>query len=404
MNEATPVLAPNPATPVLRSRPRFLVAAIVVLALGAIAFGVSRAVAKAPASPPPPAPPAAPKVTVAPVEQRLLTDYEELIGRVDAAETVELRARVSGHLDAVNFQSGQLVKKGDLLFTIDPRWYQAQYDLALARAELAEREAQRAETLLAAAAISSEEADARRSRVAEARAVLATARLDLEHTEVRSPIDGRVSRALVTTGNLVSGSPGNATLLTTIVSVGEAYVYADVDEATVLKFNRLIREHGLVMENGRVPVAMQLADESGYPRRGYIESADNRLNPATGSLVLRLVFPNPDQALVPGLFARVRLPVGAPHPTFLVNERAIGTDQSQKFVLAVTKENTAVYRTVKLGGSVDGLRVVRSGLNPGDNVIVNGLQRVRPGMTVQPELAVAALAPSGGSASVAAAK
>src|SRR5687768_12850830 len=198
--------------------------------------------------------PTAPKVTVAPVEEKLVTEYEELIGRVDAAETVELRARVSGHLERVHFQAGQLVRHGDVLFTIDSRWHRAQFDLAqaqaeqaVARADVADREAKRAADLLAAAAISSEEADARRSRaiearaaVASARAALATAQLDLEHTQVRAPIAGRVSRALVTPGNLVSGATGNATLLTTIVSQGDAYVYADLDENTLLKFNRLL--------------------------------------------------------------------------------------------------------------------------------------------------------------------
>ena len=378
-----------------------IIAAIVIAIVAAYFINHARAADSAVAVV---AAPPAPKVTVALVEQKLLTEYGDLIGRVDAAETVELRARVSGHLDAVNFQSGQLVKKGDLLFTIDPRWYQAQFDLASAHADLAEREARRAEKLLASGAISSEEAEARGSRAAEARALLATARLDLDYTEVRAPIDGRVSRALVTPGNLVSGSPDGATLLTTIVSVGDAYVYADVDEATVLKFNRLLRENGIATENGRVPVAMQLADESDYPRHGYIESTDNRLNPATGSLVLRLVFPNTDNALLPGLFVRVRLPIGAPQPTLLVNERAIGTDQSQKYVLAVAKDHTAVYRTVKLGGSVEGMRVVRSGLNAGDEIIVNGLQRVRPGMTVDPEMAAVAVGPlpSSGATAVAA--
>ena len=400
MNDSAPSVSTSTALLTTRRWLRVTtLATALVIALGTIAYAVNRATAAedAPAASAPPAP----KVTVAPVEEKLLTEYEELIGRVDAAETVELRARVSGHLDAVSFQSGQLVKKGDVLFTIDPRWYRAQFDLATAHAELADREARRADALLAAAAISSEEADARRSRAAEAHALLDTARLDLEHTLVRAPIDGRVSRALVTPGNLVSGSPDGATLLTTIVSVGDAYVYADVDEATVLKFNRLVREHGLVTENGRVPVTMQLADETDYPRHGYIESADNRMNPATGSLVLRLVFPNTDNALIPGLFARVRLPVGAPRPTLLVNERAIGTDQSQKFVLAVAKDHTAVYRTVKLGGSVDGMRVVRSGLSAGDEIIVNGLQRVRPGMIVDPEVAAVAVVPAPSSSATA---
>lgn len=353
----------------------------------------SAATSAAPAAPP------APRVTIASVEQQLVTEYEEITGRVDATETVELRARVSGHVDAVRFQAGQLVRRGDVLFTIDPRWYRAQLDLAAAQVEqaraqfeIAEREAKRADDLLAASAISSEEAESRRSRavqahaaLASATAALATAQLDHEHTEVRAPIDGRISRALITPGNLVSGAPGNATLLATIVAQGDAYVYADIDESTLLKFNRLLRENRLAVEQGRVPVEMQLADEEGYPRRGYIESTDNRLNPDTGSLGLRLVFANADQALVPGLFARVRIPISAPRRALLVSERAIGTDQSQKFVLAVAQDNTAVYRTVKLGGAVHGKRVVLAGLEPTDRVIVNGLQRVRPGMKVDPE-------------------
>jgi RND family efflux transporter MFP subunit len=207
---------------------------------------------------------------------------------------------------------------------------------------------------------------------------------------VRAPITGHVSRALVTPGNLVSGSPGNATLLTTIVSIGEAFVYADLDEAAVLRFNRLIRENRLPLANGHVAVEMQLADESGYPRRGFIESSDNRLNFATGSLVLRMVFANTDHALLPGLFARVRVPISTPQPTLLISERAVGTDQSQKFVFALDKNNTVAYRTVKLGGTIEGKRIVRDGLKPGEQIVVNGLQRVRPGMTVQPEVAAVA--------------
>jgi RND family efflux transporter MFP subunit len=315
----------------------------------------------------------------------------------------------------VRFQAGQLVKKGDVLFAIDPRWYRATYDLARAQvdearahASVAEREAKRADELLAAAAISSEEAEARRSRALEAKAALASAeaalasaRLDFENTEVRAPIDGRISRALVTPGNLVSGAPGNATVLATIVSTGAAYVYADIDETTLLKFNRLLREHRIALDHGHVPAELQLADENGFPRHGYIESTDNRLNPDTGSLMVRLVFPNSDNALVPGLFARVRIPVGAPQPALLISDRAIGTDQSQKFVLALAENNTAAYRTVKLGGLVADKRVVLSGLHTGDRVIVNGLQRVRPGMTVDPEVAVASAAKSSSATTVA---
>jgi membrane fusion protein, multidrug efflux system len=374
--------APTPRAPASARRRRLTIGAtIALLAIsGALILGISHGAAadRAPA----PAAPPAPRVTVAPVQERLLTEFQELTGRVDALETVELRARVSGHMEAVHFQAGQLVHAGDVLFTIDPRWYRATVDLATAeverarvRAEIAERESRRADDLLAQKAISIEEADARRSSHAEAQAALlsaeatlTTARLDLENTEVRAPIDGRVSRAFVTPGNLVSGAPGNATTLARIVSTGDAYVYADVDENTVLTFNRLRREGRLPLENGRVPVDLQLADEDGFPHRGYIESTDNRLDPATGSLALRMVFANPDDELVPGLFARVRVPVSAPQQTLLVSDRAIGTDQNQKFVLTVD-----------------------AGLEAGDTVVVNGLQRVRPGMTIEPELATASV-------------
>jgi multidrug efflux system membrane fusion protein len=374
-------------------RHTLVVAAGVFAAVGAGLYLAAPVHLRAASAAAPVAPPA-PRVTVAPVEQQLVTEYEELTGHVDAIETVELRARVSGHLETVNFQAGQLVQKGDVLFTIDPRWYQAQFDLATARAEVAAREAARADRLLAASAISSEEAESRRASAAEARAALATAQLDLEHTAVRAPITGRISRAFVTAGNLISGAPGNATLLTTIVTVGDAYVYADLDEATLLKFNRLAREGLILTRNGRIPVDLQLADENDYPRHGYIESTDNRVNPATGSLAVRLVFPNEDNALIPGLFARVRIPVSAPQSALLVSERAIGTDQSQKFVFAVGHDNTVTYRTVKLGSVIDGKRVVREGLQPGETIIVNGLQRVRPGMTVAPELQAVATTPA----------
>jgi len=337
----------------------------------------------------------APRVTLAPVEVESLSEYDEITGHVDATETVELRARVSGHLEAVHFQAGQIVHEDDVLFTIDPRWYRATFDLATARAQDAEREAKRASELLAASAISSEEAEARRARAAEAEAELATARLDLEHTEVRAPITGRISRALITKGNLISGSPGDASLLATIVSVGQAYVYADIDEATFLRFNRYAQEHAS-SSDGRIPVALELADETGYPRQGYIESASNHLNPETGSLTLRLVFPDRDGALVPGLFARVRVPISAPRPTVLVSERAVETDQSQKFVLVVGQDRVASYRTVTLGGSVGDKRIVEKGLRLGDSVIVNGLQHVRPGMAVDPEPAIASLSSAPG--------
>ena len=368
----------------------------VALAAGAAYFGWRAFTAdqKPPVSAPP-----APKVTVAPVEQRIVTDYRELLGRVDAVESVEVRPRVSGHIDEVRLQAGQIVKKGDVLFVIDPRWYRAQFDLASAAVErakvrlrIAERDAHRSDALLAGHTISVEEADTRTSHFDEmrtdllsAQAALDAARLDLQYTEVRASISGRVSRAYVTAGNLVSGSPGGAALLTSIVSVGDVYVYADVDEATLLAFNRLTRAGALATENGRVPVEMQLSDEASFSHHGYIESAENRLDSGTGSLVLRMVFPNPDGQLIPGLFARVRLPVSAPQATLMISDRAIGTDQSQKFVFTVAADNKVAYRTVKLGPVTEGKRIVREGLQAGDRVIVNGIQRARPGIIVDPE-------------------
>ncbi|MCF3650428.1 efflux RND transporter periplasmic adaptor subunit [Synoicihabitans lomoniglobus] len=345
--------------------------------------------------------PPAPAVTVSSPRQRTLVEAAEITGRIHALEMVDLRAEVPGRLDAVHFQSGQVVQQGDLLFTLDARTYAAAHAAAAAavvRAEAtattARRDADRADLLLSREAISTEEADTRRARAAEAEANLLVARaerdrtaVDLERTSVRAPITGRVSRALVTTGNLVSP----ATPLTTLVSVGDAYVHADVDEATVLRLQRLLREGQVQLDDvGRIPVDMQLADEAGFPRHGFVESLDNHLDPTTGSLTVRMVFPNTGDALTPGLFARVRLPLGSPEPALLISERAIGTDQSQKFVLVVGDDNTVAYRPITLGPVVDGERVIRTGLQPEDRVIVNGLQRVRPGTSVTVETAALA--------------
>ncbi len=336
-----------------------------------------------------------PKVTVAPVTTREIVEWEELTGRTEAIETVEVRPRVSGHIQEVRFQSGQIVKKGDVLFVIDPRWHQAEFDRrkaeyeqAKVRLENAEREARRTEQLLASKAISAEEADARQARFSEAKAGLLAAeaardfaKLDLEFTEVRAPIDGRVSRAIVTPGNFVSGNAGNATLLTTIVTVEPIYVYADFDENSLLKFNQLAREKKLPAGE-KVPVQMQLGNEEGFPHQGYIESFDNRLDAGTGSILLRAVFPNEDGTIVPGLFARIRVPLSEKYSALVVSESAVGTDQALKFVLTLSASNTVEYREVKLGPSIEGMRVVRSGLKPGEEIVVNGLARVRPGMPV----------------------
>jgi multidrug efflux system membrane fusion protein len=313
---------------------------------------------------------------------------------------VEVRPRVSGHIQEVRFDAGKLVKKGDVLFVIDPRWHQAEferrqaeYEQAKVRLENAEREANRTGQLLTNHAISTEEAEARDFRFKEAKAALLasqaardTAELDLDYTEIRAPINGRVSRALVTPGNYVSGIPGAASILTTLVSVDPMYVYADIDENSLLKFNALAQAQKLEGgTDGKVPVELQLADEQGFPHRGYIESFDNRLDPNTGSILLRAVFDNKDERIVPGLFARIRVPLSARHPALLVEERAIGTDQGQKYVFSLSPSNTVEYRAVKLGPDVNGKRIIREGLKAGEQIVVNGLQRVRPGMPVAPQ-------------------
>jgi RND family efflux transporter MFP subunit len=367
----------------------FLSSTVSTLAVGALAIFSSGCGKQASQQGPPPA-----AVTVAPVQQKEIVEWSEFTGRTEPVESVEIRPRTSGYIQEVRFQSGQMVKKGDVLFVIDPRWNQAVFDQRQAEYEQAKSENDRTAKLLANNAISAEEAEGRKARYEEAKAALDSARLDLEYTEVRAPIDGRVSRALLTEGNYVSGNAGSASLLTTVVSVNPVYVHADIDEDTLLKFNELVYSKKLgTTDDGKIPVQLELADEDNFPHQGYIESFDNKLDPDTGSILLRAVFPNDDGRIVPGLFARIRIPLSERHNALLIDERSIGTDQANKFVLTLSPTNTVQYQAVELGPLVDGKRVVRSGLEVGEKIVVNGLARVRPGMPVTPQDEVANTAP-----------
>ena len=337
------------------------------------------------------------QVTVATVETRDLVEWEEFTGRIEAMEMVELRPRVSGYITKVHFKAGTLVKEGDVLFTVDQRSFQTKVQSAeaeVARTEASSRAAKlefdRVSKLLAARAISPEEAETRESAFLQSEAVLnaalaasRSAQIELEHTEVKAPIAGRISRAVTTTGNFVTAG---TTVLTTIVSVDPVYVYTDIDENSLLKLQALQREGQLFTdEKGRVPVGVQLANETAFEHEGYIESFDNRLDAGTGSMVLRCELPNADGKLIPGLFTRVRLPMTAMYPALLVDEKSILTDQANKYVLGINENNLSVYKPVVVGPGIEGMRIIRSGLSAGERIIINGMARLpMPGMPVQP--------------------
>ncbi len=359
-------------------------------------------------APPPPPPPG---VTVAEVREQEINEWDEFTGRIEAVDAVEIRPRVSGYLQRVAFAEGKEVKKGDVLFVIDPRPYEAELARAAAelqgartRAALAGKEVERAERLVAVQAISREEFDTRASveaeskaSIAAAEAAVATARLNVEWTRVRSPISGRVSRAEVTEGNLVQAGPPTATLLTTVVSLDPVYVYFEGDEQTYLRYGQLARAGTRPSSRDqRNPIQMGLANEQGFPYTGYVDFVDNQLNPQTGTIRARAVFSNKDRIFTPGLFARLKLVGSARYKAVLVVDRAIGTDQDKKFVLVLKPDSTVEYRAVQLGRLVDGMRIVRAGLTGGDRIVINGLQRARPGMKVAPT--VAPMAPDSGAA------
>jgi RND family efflux transporter MFP subunit len=377
------------------------------------AGGCSKSGGGAQQAPPPP------PVSVAKVVEKRVKDWDEFTGRLQAVETVEIRPRVSGYIDQVAFAEGKLVQKGDLLFVIDPRPYKAENDRAAADVkryktalDLARIELTRVQQLKESGAVSAEELDERKSTVAQAEANVAaaqasleTASLNLSFTRVTSPIAGRAGRAEVTRGNLVTGGSNGGTLLTSVVSIDPIYLYFDGDEQAYLRYNKMARSgERPSSRDAPNPVMVGLANEEGFPHAGTMDFVDNQVNPQTGTIRGRAVLPNKDGFFTPGLFARVQLLGSSEYAAILIDDRAVNTDQNQKYVFVLGPNDQIEYRHVTLGRLIDGLRIVRDGLKPGDVIVVSGGQRVQPGIKVTPQLVpmgsdeadAAAAAPSGG--------
>ena len=342
------------------------------------------------------APPPA-EVTVAHPVKREVTEWDEYIARLQSPDSVEIRARVGGYLDSIHFEDGQIVQKGDLLFTIDQRPFlnardqaeaalaQAEANGALAQANFKRSQKLRKESVIATEAFDQASASAATAQasVDQARASLEAAQLELDYSTVTAPVTGRISRHLVSPGNLISGgSASAATLLTTIVTLDPIYAYFEVDEQSYLKYQKMIGRSGADEDT---VVELQLADEESFPHRGRLNFVDNQVDSDTATIQLRAVFDNPEMTLTPGLFARVRLPGRSKHEATLVPDQAVSTDQSRQFVNVVDAANKVKVRAVKLGPIAQGLRIVRDGLTPEDRVIILGLTSARPGAEVKPK-------------------
>ena len=343
--------------------------------------------------------PAAPEVSVAQVVHERITEWDEFTGRLQAPQTVQLIPRVSGYIEEVHFNEGALVDKGDLLVQIDPKPFatevarlKAELQSAQSAAVQAEKEYRRAEKLSSQRAISAELLDSRLARkqqtaatVASVEAALERAELDLSYTRITAPISGRVSYAQVTAGNFVSAGQSQ---ITSLVSTEKMYAYFDVDEQSYLKYARLAEtgKRADTRDSTSNPVYMALANDSNYQHVGRVDFVDNRIDAQTGTIRVRASFPNDDNDLLPGLFARIRLVGSDSYEGILIDEKAVGTDLNNKFVLVVNSNNELEYRAIELGEKVNGLRIVTEGLTPKDKIVVNGLQRVRANMKVDPQL------------------
>jgi multidrug efflux system membrane fusion protein len=395
---------PNPTNPTAPSNPQlrrsmvWTAAAIVtaVVAATGISFGLHSSNAVASAAP---AAPQAIPVSVATVAESQVNAWTEFSGRMEAVERVDIRSRVSGAVQSVHFREGALVQKGELLITIDPAPYaaeversQAQLAAAQARVQHTQSEHERAKRLWAEQAIAQRELDERVNALREAeanlraaQAALQTTKLSLDYTQVRAPVAGRVGKLEVTVGNLVASGPG-APVLTTLVSISPIYASFDADEGVIARALKDVPSHNGARALGNIPVQMGTAATTDTPIKGRLQLVDNQVDAKSGTLRVRAIFDNADGSLIPGQFARIRMGQPKAETAVLVNERAVGTDQDKKFVMLVGADNTVAYREVTLGASVNGMRVVTKGLAAGDRLVVNGLQRVRPGAVVAPEV------------------
>ena len=377
------------------------IAAVIMIALALAACGQSQSQTKS-------APPPAPQVTVAKPVTRQIADQDEYVGRFVAVESVEVRARVSGYLEAIHFQDGQIVRKGDPLFTVDRRPFetalaQAQASLEQARANLAFADAdlKRAQSVVVGTVITQQTLDQRTQarRVAQANVAaqeqaVRQASLDLEFTELRAPVDGRIGDRRVSVGNLVTGGTAGTTLLATVESVDPIRFEFTLDETSYLRYARLAKDKADAADRGlAVPVRLKLIDEPSFAHVGRLDFVDNAISRSSGTIRARAVFANPDRTFTPGMFARLQMAAAAPADTLLVPEAAIGSEQVRKFVLVVDADDVARPKYVTLGPVVDGLRVV-AGIAPDDNIIVNGLIRARPGAKVAPHRQATAAAPT----------